>query len=114
MENDIYNFEPTDRTDNTTFNELILKSAKDTATKLRSKDKRFFHHSNDALLPSTTRRDQLLNFLHTETSHTATRIKNALTTAEEIVTDTISLAKATWSVYLAQQVHKMKSTTKQV
>ena len=39
MESDIYNLNPTDGTDYTTFNELILKSATDNATKLRSKDK---------------------------------------------------------------------------
>ena len=39
MENDVYNFEPTDGVDYTTFNELILQSAQATATKLRSEDK---------------------------------------------------------------------------
>ena len=36
-----------------------------------------------------------------------------LSTAQEIVSDTISLAKATWSAHLAQQVHNMRFTPKQ-
>ena len=45
IESYIYNLDPTDGTDYTTFNELILKSATDTATKLRSEDKGWFHLS---------------------------------------------------------------------
>ena len=113
MESDIYNLNPLDGTDYTTYNKLLLKSATDNATKLRSEDKRWFYHSKDALLPAIMRRDQLLHSLCTATSHTATVIKTALTTAQEIVTDTISLAKYTWSSHLAQKVNDMKFTPKQ-
>ena len=82
VESDIYNLNPTDGTDYTTFNELILKSATDNATKLRSEDKGWFHQFKDALLPAITCRDQLLHSLRTATSHAATGIKTALTTAQ--------------------------------
>ena len=39
MQQDIYNFEPPDGEDYTTFNALILQSAQATATKLKSEDK---------------------------------------------------------------------------
>ena len=110
MESDIYNLNPVDGTDYTTYNKLILKSATETATKLRSEDKRWFYHSKEALLPAITHRDQLLHSLRTATSHRATGIKTALNTAQEIFTDTISLAKATWSAHLAKKVHDMKVT----
>ena len=110
---DIYNLNPVDGTDCATYNKLILKSATDTATKLRYEDKGWFYHSKDALLPAIMHHDQLLHSIRTATSHAATRIKTALTTAQEIVTDTISLEKATWSAHLAQKVHDMKFTPKQ-
>ena len=113
MQQDVYNFEPTDGEDYTTFNTLILQSAQATATKLKSEDKGWFHHSKGALLPAIVRRDQLLHSLQTASSHAVSGIKTALTAAQEIVTDTISLAKATWSAHLAEQVHAMRFTPKQ-
>ena len=65
------------------------------------------------ILPAITHCDQLLYSLRTATSHAATGIKTVLTTAQEIVTDTISIAKATWSAHLAQKVNNMKFTPKQ-
>jgi len=97
MEKDIYNFEPTDGEEYTSFNEIMLQSAQGTATKPKSEDKGWFHFSKDQLLPVITRRDELLHFLRTAPHHAATGIKQALSTAQEIVSDTISLAKATWS-----------------
>ena len=95
MQQDIYNFEPTDGEDYTTFNALILQSAQATATKPKSKDKGWFHHSKGALLPAIVHRDQLLHSLRTASSHTVSSIQTALTAAQEIVTDTIFLANAT-------------------
>ena len=113
MEQNVYNFEPTDGVDYTTFNKLILQSAQATATKRRSEDKGWFHHSKSALLPAIVRRYQLLHSILTASSHAVFGIRNTLTAAQEIVIDTISLAKATWSSHLAQQVHDMRFTPKQ-
>ena len=61
MEQNVYNFEPTDEVDYTTFNKLILQFAQATATKIKSEDKGWFHHSKSALLPAIVRRDQFLH-----------------------------------------------------
>ena len=113
MKREIYNLNPVEGMDYTTYNELILKPATETATTLRFEEKGWFYHSKDAIIPAITHRGQLLHSLRTATSHAATPIKIALTTAHEIVTDTISLEKATWSAHLAQKVHDMKFTPKQ-
>ena len=113
MQNNIYNFEPTDGEDYTSFNEIILQSAQATATKVKFENKGWFHFSKYQLLPTITRRDELLHFLRTAPLHAKTGLKQALSTAQDIVTDTISLAKATWSAHLAEQVHAMRFTPKQ-
>ena len=61
MPNGIY--EPTNGHEYTKFNELVLEAASATATKLRSEDRGWFHHSVDTLLPVIIERDYLLHLI---------------------------------------------------
>ena len=112
MENHLIDYIPTDSSNYTLFNQLILKSAAETANKPKSTDNGWFHFSKSTLLPSITHHDQLLHTLHTVTSIDLSPNKKALTAAKYFVTNTISLAKGTWSYYQADRIHAMKFTPK--
>ena len=112
MDNHLIDYSPTDYSNYKLFNQLILKAAEETATKPKSSDKGWFQFSKSTFLPAITHRDQLLHTLRTVTSIDLSLIKKSLTTAENVVTDTISLTKSTWSSYQADRIHAMKFTPK--
>ena len=73
----------------------------------------WFHHSEIILLPIISYRDHLLRQLRTMDSPTeATFLKAHLDTAQNEVTDNISLAKAAWSSLQAEQIHTMRFNPK--
>ena len=113
MEKDLCYFEPTNGNDYTSFNQLILHTDQTTATKPKFENKGWFHFSKDAILPAISRCDKLLQSLRTATFQATQYLKQALTLAQEVVTNSIALAKATWSAHLDQQVHNMKFSPKQ-
>ena len=113
MEQDLCYFEPTNGNDYTSFNQLILHAAQTTATEPKFENMGWFHFSKDALLPAISRRDKLLHSLRTVTFQATQYLKQALTLSQEVVTNLIALAKATWSSHLAQQVHNIKFSPKQ-
>ena len=113
MEQDICYFEPTDVNDYTSFNQLILHAAQTTVTKPKFENKGWFHFSKDALLPAISRRDEILHSLCTATFQATQYLKQALKSAQEVVTNYIALAKETCPANLAQQVHDMNFSPKQ-
>ena len=112
MENHVIEYSSTDLSNYTLFNQLILKYAAETATKTKSSYKGWFHFSKSTLLPATTHCDRILHTIHTVTSVDISPIKKALNAAQNVVTDTISLAKATLSSYQADRINAMKFTPK--
>ena len=77
----------------------------------------WFHHSVDTLLPVITQRDYLLHLVrHTDPSEyeSIRSLKHHLKLAQDVVTDSIYLAKATWSALQAKRIHNMRFTPKDV
>ena len=73
----------------------------------------WFHHSENILLPIISYRDHLFHKLRTTDSPTeAIFLKAHLDTAQNEVTDNISLAKAAWSALQAEQIHTMRVNPK--
>ena len=84
----------------TEFNYNILLAAKATATRKKSDNRGWFHHSEQVLLPAISYRDHLLHLLRaTNSPAEATVFRVYLTAAQHVVTDNISLAKAAWSAF---------------
>ena len=113
MEQDLWYFEPTNGNNYTSSNQLIIHAAQTTATKPKFENNGWFNLSKDALLPAISRREKLVHSLRTATFQATQYLKQALTSVQEVVTNSIALAKATWSAHLAQQVHNMKFSPKQ-
>ena len=108
MENHLIDYSPTDSSNYTLFNHIILKAAAETNTKPKSSYKGWFQFYRSTLLPAITHRDQLLHTLRAVTSIDLLMINKALTTAQNIVSNTISIAKATCSSYQANIIHAIK------
>ena len=109
MQHGIY--ELTDKQDYTTFNSLILQAASDIATKLKHENKGWFPHSLATLLSIITERDTLLHLLqHTDPS--VQLLKTDLKLAQHAVTDSIELAKTSWSAFQAKRIHNVRFTPK--
>ena len=101
--------------DYTTFNSAILLAAQDTATKETTKNQGWFHHSELILLPIIQHRDHLLHHLRSkETSEDTTTIKDELKSAQNVVSDYVSLAKSARSTHQAKIIHNMRFTPKDV
>ena len=97
----------------TEFNANILLAAQETATRKKTDNQGWFHHSKKILLPIISYRDHLLHQLRTTDSPTeATFLKAHLDTAQNEVTDNISLAKSAWSALQAEQIHTMRFNPK--
>ena len=112
MQNNLTSHTSTKGDNYTNSNHLILQAAKETATKTKSNKKGWFHFSRAKLLPSITLCDHLIHTLRTATDNDVINIKRALTSAQDIVTDNIALAKAKWPAHLDKQVHNMRFTPK--
>ena len=98
----------------TDFNSAILIAAKDTATKQRTKNQGWFHHSNSILLPAIHHRNRLLHHLRSQDpSEDTTAIRSQLKDAQAVVTDYVSLAKSAWSQHQAEMVHTMRFSPKE-
>ena len=80
--------------DYTNFNSAILLAAQDTATKERTKNQGWFHHSELILLPEIQHRYHLLNHLKSkDPSEDTTSIKEELKTSQNFISDYVSLLK---------------------
>ena len=99
--------------DYTTFNSAIQLAAQATATKERTKNQGWFHHSELTLITAIQHIDQLLQHLRSkDPSEDNTAIKVELRSAQNIVSDHVSLAKAAWSTHQATIIHNMRFTPK--
>ena len=96
MEQDLCYFEPTHSNDYNSCNQIMLHAAQTTATKPKFENKGWFHFSKYALLPAISRREKLLYSLRTATFQATQYLKQALTSAQEVVTNSIALAKSMW------------------
>ena len=95
--------------DYTTFNANILKSGLETATRKKTENRGWFHHSEQTLLSTISHRDYLLHHLRT-CDHDDTLLKIQLRLAQDAVTNNIALAKAAWSLHQAKKNMKCDST----
>lgn len=97
----------------TEFNSNILLAAKAMATRKKSDNHGWFHHSEHVLLPAISHRDHLLHLLRNTDSPAEMAVFQVyLTAAQPVVTDNISLAKAAWSAFQANKIHNMRFTPK--
>ena len=98
----------------TYFNLAILIAAQDTATKARTKNQGWFHHSEIILFAVIQHRDHLLHHLiSTDPSENTTVIKEGLKAAQNVVNEQVSLAKASWSAHQAKIIHSMLFTPRE-
>ena len=101
------------RSSYTEFNSNILLAAQEIATRKKSDNRGWFHHSKHILLLVISHQDHLLHLLRaTESPAEATVLKVYLTAAQREVTDNISLEKAAWSALQADQIHTMRFNPK--
>ena len=98
--------------DYTTFNSNILQSGLETATRKKTENRGWFHHSEQTLLPIISHRDYLLHHLRM-CDHDEPPLKVQLKLAQDAVTNNINLAKAAWSLHQAAKIHEMRFNPKQ-
>ena len=92
--------------DYTTFNANILQAGLETATRKKTENKGWFHHSEQTLISIISHRDYLLHHLQT-CNHDDTLLKIQLILSQEAVTSNIALAKSAWSLHQAAKIHEM-------
>ena len=97
--------------DYTTFNADIIKAELETATRKKTENRGWFHHSEQTLLSTIPHRDYLLHHLRT-CDHDDTLLKIQLRLAQDAVTNNISLAKAAWSLHQGKKIHEMRFNPK--
>ena len=105
--------EPHSAASYTEFNANIILASQETATRKKTDNRGWFHHSENILLPIISYLDHLLHKLRaTDSPAEATFLKAHLDTAQNEVTDNISLAKAAWSALQVEQIHTMRFNSK--
>ena len=90
----------------TTFNANILQAGLETATRKKTENRGWFHHSEQTLLPIISYRDYLFHHLRT-CNHDDPLLKVQLKLPQDAVTNNIALAKAAWSLHQATKIHEM-------
>ena len=98
--------------DYTTFNADILKAGLQTATRKKTENKGWFHHSEQTLLPIISYSDYFLHHLRMW-DHDDPLLTVQLKLSQYVVTNNIALAKAAWSLHQAEKIHEIRFNPKQ-
>jgi len=93
----------------TSFNEKILSAAKATVTKIRLKNRGWFHHSREQLLSAISARDNILYIIWSTDPYVYNfeALKDNLQKVQVEVTDSIVLVKAAWLAHQSAIIHNM-------